>query len=172
MTDVPNGVLIRGRNSDDWKAVATICRALRPELNPLELPFVSDDYAREELGKTPDNVSTFGLVAEWEGKVVGETGMSHDSGRRRHIGEIYRLIVDPAFQGQGIGGMLLGALIDLAENWLNLSRVSHIVSVDNAPAIALHRKYGFVIEGKMRDYAYRGGRYVDAYEMARVRDAF
>ena len=35
--------------------------------------------------------------------------------------------------------------------------------------IALYTRFGFVQEGKMVAYAYRGGRYVDALAMARLR---
>jgi len=37
-------------------------------------------------------------------------------------------------------------------------------------AVALYRRFGFEIEGTLRDYALRDGRYVDAYMMARLRD--
>ncbi len=165
-------VVIRGRNADDWRAIAAICRTLRPEFNPLEIPYPSDDYAREKIGKAPDNTTSFGLVAEWDGKLVGEISLARQHGRCRHVGRITRLVVDPMFQGQGVGGLLLNAMIDLAEHWVNLSRVENTIHIDNAPGIALHRRHGFVIEGRMRDYVFHDGRYVDAYVVARVRDAF
>lgn len=44
------------------------------------------------------------------------------------------------------------------------------VYTDNAPAIHLYEKFGFVVEGTARQYALRGGVYVDAHLMARLRD--
>ena len=44
------------------------------------------------------------------------------------------------------------------------------VYTDNAAAIHLYEKFGFVIEGTKRKYAFRDGEYVDAHVMARVRD--
>jgi putative acetyltransferase len=41
--------------------------------------------------------------------------------------------------------------------------------VDNAPAIALYKRNGFEIEGTHRDFAFRGGSFVDAYAMARIK---
>ena len=165
-----SNLTFRGYNADDWHAIAVICRAQKPEFNPLELPHLSDDYVRGELGKAPDNERTFGLVAEWEGRFTGVITMRRGLGRLRHTGEIELFVVSRELQGKGVGNGLLSAFIDLADNWLNLLRVEHIIAVDNGPAIALHRKLGFIVEGKLRDYMYRGGRYVDAYLMARLRD--
>jgi putative acetyltransferase len=61
-------------------------------------------------------------------------------------------------------------VLDLADNWLNLTRIELSVYTDNAAGLALYKKFGFEIEGTHRRYAFRGGRYVDAYSMARVRD--
>jgi len=40
--------------------------------------------------------------------------------------------------------------------------------VDNAPAIALYKKFGFDIEGTHRHFAFRNGEYVEGYSMARL----
>src|SRR5439155_24610069 len=91
-------------------------------------------------------------------------------GRRSHVGGI-GLCVHDDFHRRGIGSALLAALIDLADNWLGLRRLELTVYVDNAPAIALYRKYGFVIEGTRRQDAFRDGVYVDSHAMARLQDA-
>lgn len=71
--------------------------------------------------------------------------------------------------GKGVGSALMAAALDLADNWLNLHRIELTVFVDNEAALALYRKFGFVEEGRARDYAFRQGRYVDVFYMARVR---
>jgi putative acetyltransferase len=73
------------------------------------------------------------------------------------------------WQGKGVGTALIEAALDLADNWLNLTRIELGVYTDNAAAFALYKKFGFEIEGTHRRFAFRGGRYVDAYSMARLR---
>jgi L-phenylalanine/L-methionine N-acetyltransferase len=164
-------ITIRGRTGDDWRGLLAICRALPPDENPLGVAYPGDDLARTEFA-APNYSTTFGLVAEIDGAVVGEIGIERNRGRQVHSAHIVRFMVAPTHQGSGIGRQLLEALINLAENSLNLTRIDHLIPVENAPALNLHRKQGFVIEGKFHHVFFRDGRYLDAFLLARVRDAF
>jgi putative acetyltransferase len=73
------------------------------------------------------------------------------------------------WHGKGVGTALMRAIVDLADNWIGYRRLELTVYTDNAAALALYRKFGFDVEGTLRDYSYRDGRYVDAYTMARLR---
>jgi putative acetyltransferase len=79
------------------------------------------------------------------------------------------MVVRDDFQGQGVGTALLQAALDLADNWLNLLRLELEVYTDNEPAVRLYTRAGFVIEGTLRQYAYRDGQYADVYAMARFK---
>jgi putative acetyltransferase len=63
----------------------------------------------------------------------------------------------------------MAAMIDLADNWLGLRRLELEVWADNAAAIHLYEKFGFVVEGTGRQFARRAGELVDAHFMARLR---
>jgi putative acetyltransferase len=73
------------------------------------------------------------------------------------------------FVGRGVGSALMKAVLDLADNWLDLRRVDLTVFTDNPNAIRLYEKSGFVKEGHFKQFAFRDGEYVDAYSMARLR---
>lgn len=77
--------------------------------------------------------------------------------------------VATAWQGKGVGSRLLAAALDVADNWMNLHRVELTVYADNEAAQKLYRKFGFEVEGLMRDYAVRDGQFVDTVSMARLR---
>ncbi|WP_233789030.1 GNAT family N-acetyltransferase [Dickeya zeae] len=88
--------------------------------------------------------------------------------RRRHAGS-FGMGVKDTYQHQGIGSALLSALINLTDNWLNIHRIELTVYTDNDAALALYRKFGFIVEGESKDYAFRNGRFVDVFHMARIR---
>jgi L-phenylalanine/L-methionine N-acetyltransferase len=60
-------------------------------------------------------------------------------------------------------------MIELADDWLQLTRLGLTVWTANASAIALYQRHGFEIEGTMRRYAYGEGGYVDAHIMGRIK---
>jgi len=99
--------------------------------------------------------------------LIGQAGMYRFAGRQSHVAGLGMGVHD-AWTGRGVGAALLEALIDSADNWLGIRRLQLTVYADNAPAIALYRRFGFEIEGTHRAYALRDGRYVDAHAMARL----
>ncbi len=80
------------------------------------------------------------------------------------------MMVHADFQGRGVGTALMEAAVNLCERWLNITRMALEVYTANTAGIALYRKFGFEIEGTLRDQVFRDGQYVDAYLMARMRD--
>ena len=54
---------------------------------------------------------------------------------------------------------------------MNLHRVELTVYADNQAAQGLYRKFGFEVEGLLRDYALRDGKFVDTVSMARLRQS-
>jgi putative acetyltransferase len=73
------------------------------------------------------------------------------------------------WQGKGAGTALMQAAIELADKWLNLTRLELEVYTDNEPAIRLYKKFGFAVEGTLTQYSFRDGQYVDSHLMARLR---
>ena len=128
----------------------------------LQLPYVSMDVIRKRLEEPePD---TYMLMAEVEGRVVGDLSLRRRKGRLAHVASLGMAVHDD-YQGQGIGTALIEAAIEMADNWLNLKRVELDVYTDNARAIHLYKNFGFEIEGTRRALNIREGEYVDTYSM-------
>ncbi len=78
------------------------------------------------------------------------------------------LMVASKWQGQGIGKALLLAALNLADKELMMERVEVEIAVDNVNALKLCKSFGFKVEGTAKDWAIiDGGRYIDAYLLAR-----
>lgn len=161
----PAGLAIRAMRPLDAEAVAALQDLPEFRRGTLRLPYPSPEEVRNWIErKTPGNPS---LVAVIDGQIVGAAGLNRRQGRRAHAGGV-GIGVHDAWAGQGIGTALLAALVDLAERWLGLRRLELTVFADNAPALALYRRFGFTEEGRHRAYALRDGVYVDALAMARL----
>ncbi|HEY3951712.1 GNAT family N-acetyltransferase [Phenylobacterium sp.] len=131
----------------------------------LQLPYTSVDARQTRFAANADSTRLVGVV---DGKAVGMIFLVREQARRAHVGSIGMAVHD-AYAGRGVGAALLDAVIDLADNWLQLKRLELSVYSDNARAIALYERFGFEREGLMRAYAWRNGRHVDAIAMARLR---
>ena len=134
----------------------------------LQLPYPSREQWRQRLAHTTEGIYT--LVAVVDNKVVGLLGLETfpNKPRRAHVGT-FGISVHDDWQGQGIGGALMRACLDLADNWLNLTRLELEVYADNEAAIHLYQRFGFELEGTLRQHAFRDGQYVDSIMMARLR---
>ena len=161
-------IQVRAREPRDVEALAEIFNCPGVIAGTLQLPYQSVESRRERLARqAPD---AYSLVAEIEGRVVGNLGLHLEPApRRRHCAGIGMGVHDD-FQGRGVGTALMTALVDLADNWLGLRRIELSVYTDNPAAIHLYEKFGFVVEGTARHYALRNGVYVDVYMMARLRE--
>ena len=162
-------VTIRRTEPSDYEAVQRILASPKVVWGTLQLPFPSIEQWRKRLAEPPEGL--FSLVACVENnEVVGQLALQTfpNRPRRRHVRQIGMAVRDD-WQGKRVGTALMQAAIDLADNWLNLTRIELEVFVENTPAIRLYEKCGFTIEGTLVDFAFRDGQYVDTYIMARLR---
>ena len=163
-------ITIRHARPDDYEAVHRIFSGRQAVWGTLQLPFPSTELWRKRLAEPAEG--RYMLLACAEDEVVGNLGLKvNSSPRRRHVADLGMAVRDD-WQGKGVGSALMVAALDLADNWLNIVRVELSVYTDNAAAIALYTRFGFVVEGTERYHAFRDGRYVDSHMMARIRPGF
>jgi [ribosomal protein S18]-alanine N-acetyltransferase len=93
--------------------------------------------------------------------LVGYGGIARLGRRAPFEYEIHTIGVDPAYQGRGVGKALLDNLLAFAED----GDVFLEVRTDNAPAIGLYERSGFVTIGLRKRYYRVSG--ADAYTMHR-----
>jgi putative acetyltransferase len=159
-------ILIRASEPEDVPDLTEVMNQPRAVWGTMQLPFTSVATRRERFKVTSTNQTL--LVAVIDGKVIGSLGLARLEGRRSHVGT-FGMAVHDAYAGRGAGTALIAAAVEQADRWLNLRRLELTVWADNARAIALYERFGFEREGRMGDYAWRDGEYVDAISMARIR---
>jgi L-phenylalanine/L-methionine N-acetyltransferase len=168
MTTDQKNIQIRLAEASDDSDVYDMFTSVTVSSSTLQLPYPSREYWRKRITDT-DN-GTYNLVAVVDGRVVGMLSIETfpNRPRRRHAGIIGISVADE-WHGKGVGSALMRAGLDLADNWLNLTRLELEVYTDNDAAIRLYEKFGFSHEGVLRQHAFRDGRYVDSAMMARLR---
>ena len=128
-------VIVRHAEPDDYQALHRIFSGPRAIAGTLQMPFPRAGMWRERLSEPPEGL--YSLVACVEGEVVGSLSLhtSPTRWRMRHVGSIGMAVRDD-LQGKGVGTALMEAALDLADNWLNLTRIELHVYVDNAAGVA------------------------------------
>jgi len=164
------GVSLRRATAADAEALAALMADEAVYAGVLQMPYPSAELWRKRLeARVADDNNSLQLVAVIDSNVIANAGI-HVEGwtpRRRHVGGL-GMTVSTDWQGKGIGSLLMSGVLDWADNWVGLLRIELTVYTDNARAIALYEKFGFVREGTHRAYALRAGHYVDAHAMARL----
>ena len=101
------------------------------------------------------------VAARVVGRLVGYAGISRLGRKPPFEYEVHTIGVDQAYQGQGIGRLLLDELLNFAAG----GAVYLEVRTDNEAAIALYRSMGFEEVGLRKRYYRVSG--ADAYTMRR-----
>lgn len=165
MSEANGDLVIRPMHPDDAPALSEMANLPGFRWGTGRMPFTMLARTQALIARLPED-ATF-LVATRNGVVIGTASLECRQGRQSHAALLHMGVHD-AHAGQGVGTALLAALTDTADRWLGLRRLELTVYVDNAPALALYRRFGFEVEGTLRCFALRDGRFVDAHIMGRV----
>jgi L-phenylalanine/L-methionine N-acetyltransferase len=165
---LPEGFVVRALRPGDAEAVHALRHGSAVQRGHGRAPYQPVERTREQIGSV---VSPALAIGAWVGEsMVGEAELHPQKLRRAHVGEL-GISVHDGWQRHGIGAHLMGQLLDFADNWLGLRRLELHVFTDNEGAIALYRKCGFEVEARKRGMVLREGVLIDAFLMARLRDA-
>ena len=160
-------ITVRHSEPEDYEAVYRIYSGPRAMADTLGLPLSPKGPWRERLKEERDGEVS--LVACVGTEVVGHLSLyPYPEPRRRHSGH-FGMAVRDDWRRQGVGTKLMEAALDLADNWLGLTRLDLRVFAANEAALGLYRKFGFEVEGTHRRFALRAGEYADALVMARLK---
>jgi RimJ/RimL family protein N-acetyltransferase len=158
---------------EDVPALIALVNALAAErsfffIMPID-PITGPAILRDHLASIAVSHNEAVLVARHEGELVGlVTGMRGTHPARRGGVEIGVGVYAP-WRRQGIGAALVTGLAHWAQT-VGCHRLQLHVVTANAPAIALYRKLGFVLEGNLCATATIDGKRFDELLMAKLID--
>src|SRR3990172_8891811 len=122
---------------------------------------------REHLRRILENPLSCVYVAETENEIVGF--LTCECGRRRkirHTAEIGMSVRDD-YRRQGVGS----ALLEVVETWARetgrIRKITLNVFETNVSALRLYEKYGFEVEGVLKEHINLDGEYLNLVLMAK-----
>jgi L-amino acid N-acyltransferase YncA len=116
---------------------------------------VRDPKVIEEWVNNIDYHKVFPMLAEADGKIVGDATLHmRRRGWKRHLGNV-RVVVARDWQGKGLGTLLVNELVDLAAEF-GLEKLVAEIHLQAQAALAMFKKAGFsakaVFEDLVKDF--------------------
>jgi len=105
------------------------------------------------------------LLALCDTTIIGSAGITMKNMIERHVG-VFGISIAQGYRGEGIGRLLMDAVLKEAEEHIPELRIVVLdVFSDNAPAIAMYEKSGFVVYGRLPMGFLHGDVFVDNVRM-------
>ncbi len=159
---------IRSYSPADIPAVTRIyCHYVRDTV----ITFETEEPSEAEMANRFSTIAGKGhplLIAEQDGEVIGYAYASTYRPR-----EAYRFTCEdsiylaPDAVGKGLGGLLLGRLIDDSRK-AGLRQMLAVITAERANSIRLHEKHGFRFIGRYEALGYKFDRWLDIVHMQRA----
>lgn len=84
----------------------------------------------------------------------------------------FQIIICPEFQGRGLASLAANAAMEYGFNVLNLHKLYLIVDKENAKAVHIYEKLGFIVEGELVDEFFINGQYRTTIRMCIFQQQF
>ena len=161
----PSTLCIRNATTADLGATERNINAVCDEgLYLVPSHFVMPERWRRILAAGGELDNDLIVVAEVDGHVVGHGRLFTTPGTSVHVADLGIAII-AEYRNRGIGSRMIACLLDWARH-KELRKVTLGVFASNLQAIHVYQKFGFTIEGVLRQQHRVGGEYVDEIVMA------
>lgn len=136
-------VILRPLIPQDETALIEFFKAMPEE----DILYLRDDVKEPEVIRrwcqNPDYEVTLPLIADLEGKIIGDATLHQEKrGWRCHIGTV-RVVIHPQYRGRGLATHLVGELCEIAQD-IGLVKLDAEFMAEQARPIAVFEKLGFV----------------------------
>lgn len=130
---------------------------------------LTEDDLHAEPPPLDGEADGFTIVAERDGSLLGSVSVRREHRAKcRHKALLYRMYVDAAAAGAGVGRQLLAEAVRQARRIDGLRHLNLTVLADNERAIELYGRSGFERFAVEPDAVFAAGRYRDELQMKLV----
>lgn len=164
-----NEIIYREPTADDAKMIVDFYNVVGGETHFLsfekdEYPMGYEAQAEEIASVNAHPTSTMILAMDGDELVAIGTINSGNKIKSRHQGEL-GIVVAKKYQAKGIGTEIINRLLDFCRGNGVTTRVQLDTCCDNDVAVKLYEKFGFEVEGRLKNTQYLDGKYSDLYVM-------
>ncbi|TCT15982.1 phosphinothricin acetyltransferase [Melghiribacillus thermohalophilus] len=147
-------MIIREAQEQDFKAILNIMNFY---IQNTTYTFTTEIQTMEKLTRWYHQLGSrypF-LVADLHGVIAGYAYLSPYRPKEayQHTAEL-TIYLDRAYQGKGVGGKLMKAILDQAAE-RNFHTVISVITSDNRSSIAFHKRFGFQYAGELKEVGYK-----------------
>ncbi|MEH6941054.1 GNAT family N-acetyltransferase [Bacillus sp. JJ722] len=134
-----------------------------------EYPLNADEQAKS-IKSMVEQENCIMILALTNNQIIGiGTITSSNKIKSRHSGEL-GIVVQKDYQGKGVGSQIIQQLIDWTKSNGITTRIQLDTRCDNVGAVELYQKFGFEIEGCLKNSTLLNGKYYDLYVMGLLLD--
>lgn len=102
------------------------------------------------------------IVAELDGRVAGYASLSPYREKEAYAATVeLSVYVDPEYRRRGVARRLTGSILEEARNRSDIHTVISVITGGNEASIALHREFGFVCSGTLKEVGEKFGQMLD-----------
>ncbi|MGW5673915.1 GNAT family N-acetyltransferase [Streptomyces sp. NPDC003860] len=168
-------VRLRGIEPDDWTAFMRFAvdeEGLGDLIQPPRSAEEHRNWTRERAVAGAGDGDRFQLAVETVdgGEIVGAVGSHHADARAGWFE--YGVTIGAAHRHRGYASEAVALLLRYMFNERRFHKCQARILAHNEPSLALHRRLGFVEEGRLRDHVFSAGRHHDLVLMGVLADEF
>lgn len=144
-------VTLRPMSAFDANRLVSFANSLpASDLLHLRMDITQPEVVRQWVRQLEEN-TTATIIAEADGQIAGYAILHHHQVTwQRHLGEI-RILIGPAYRGQGLGRQLAREIFVLARD-MGLSRIVAQMMPEQKGAVATFEHLGFQPEALLSDF--------------------
>ncbi len=152
----------RWKEYRDLKLEAITTEKIAFSFEERDLRAIPDDDWKKDLKNSIQGVDVL-MFAEHEGKLVGMGGLFDYKGDKyKHNVSLGMLYVIPLYRRRGIGIELVKRRIDFIIARGGIKNILCEIFSSQTASLEIHKKLGFQVFGRMKDYVYAEGEYYDS----------